>query len=274
MPETANGIYYETSGSDDGDPIVLISGYSAQLISWHPALCQMLVEEGLRVILLDNRDVGLSRKYGGPGDDDGGYGLDDMAGDVAEVLDELGIQSAHIAGQSMGGMIAQRFAAVHADRMKTLTLIYTTPWMSRYRGPDSALADTATLDRDGAVAMGLQRARVAASPGYPFDEQRILELAAAAYDRCYAPDGWGRQATAIATSFRGDQTAALREVTVPTLIIHGRNDPYFAPEAALAMAEAVPHSEVLILAGMGHDLPPLLFRTFVDAILRAVHRAG
>lgn len=273
MPETASGIYYETRGDEGGEPLLLINGYTQQLIAWHPDLCDLLVDGGLRLILMDNRDVGLSRKYGGDGDHDGGYSMDDMAADAASVLDDLGIAAAHVGGQSMGGIIAQRFAACFPDRLRSLTLIYTTPHMSRFRGPSSALADPTPLDRDGAIRMSLDRWRVAASTGFPFEEERLIELAGAAYDRSYTPGGYARQAAAIAASFRGDQTAALREITVPTVIIHGRDDPYFTSAAALAMGEAIPHSEVHVFAGMGHDLPTALFPAYADAILRTVRRA-
>ena len=131
-------IYYETSGPADGAPLLLIEGFTAHLIGWHDEFCAKFIDRGLRVIRLDNRDVGLSQKMGGPQDLDAGYTLSDMARDAVGVLDALGLASAHVVGQSMGGMIAQVLAVEHCARVRSLSLFYTAPAIEGYARSSAA----------------------------------------------------------------------------------------------------------------------------------------
>ncbi|MFT4042757.1 MAG: alpha/beta hydrolase [Gordonia sp. (in: high G+C Gram-positive bacteria)] len=275
MPTTSSGIYYETQGDARDEALVLIEGLGAQLIGWHPAMVAALVDEGYRVVLLDNRDVGLSKKYGDVGQIDGGYTIDDMAGDVADVLDDAGIIDAHVVGQSMGGIIAQRFAITYSERVKSLTLIYTTPNFSAHlRSGPSPETDPTRVPLPEAIERAYEREIFNASPGFPADVEWVRELAKRSVERSYAPEGAARQTTAIRSSFLEDQSEALSRLDIPSLIIHGRDDGYFIPEAALSLARALRHSELHLIAGMAHELPTVLFPFFVEAITRTARRAG
>src|SRR5271170_7298852 len=194
-------IYYETRGPRDGIPILLVQGFTWQLIGWREGFCQTLVDRGALVILYDNRDVGLSQKFGGPDDYDGGYSLANMASDGFSVLDDLGLASAHVVGASMGGMIAQIMALSQPSRVRSLNLIYTTPSLDlRYFvQPETQLPimPKKGLERAEAIEDFIVRERASASTAYPYDVEWVRELGARAYDRCYAPEGVARQLAAM-----------------------------------------------------------------------------
>ncbi len=268
-------IYYETRGSSAGIPILFVQGFTWQLIGWREGLCQKFVDRGAFVILYDNRDVGLSQKFGGPEDFDGGYGLADMASDGFSVLDDLGLVSAHVAGASMGGMIAQTMALSQPSRVTSLNLIYTAPSIDpRYFVPQ-ATQDAAELgkrfEREEALEEFVKRERLSASTSYPYDEEWIRELGSRMYQRCYAPDGNLRQLSAMIRWRPTPQ--ALGSLEMPSSIIHGRADGRIRPEAALDIGRVLKTSEMHIYPGLGHEIPEPLWDEFATLIMRTAARA-
>ena len=270
-------IHYETMGPADATPVLLIQGYTAQMIGWRDGFCQKLVERGLRVIRFDNRDVGLSQKFGGAGELDGGYGLADMAADSFSVLDALNLPAAHVVGQSMGGMIAQIMAATHPQRLRSLSLIYTAPGLDqRHFFPSIANGDMepdpTRLTREAAIEAYVVQERRASSPGYAFNETWIRKLGGLYYDRCHAPEGNSRQWRAILrspTSF-----AELERLTMPVAVIHGRADGLIKVEAGIELATRIKHAELHIYPGMGHEIVEPLWDEFANVIRRTALRAA
>jgi pimeloyl-ACP methyl ester carboxylesterase len=272
-------IYYEDIGNRGDPAVLLIMGLGSQLLLWRDGFCEKLVAEGLRVIRYDNRDVGLSsktqrRKTGGaliptllkfwlglPGDAD--YRLEDMAEDAAAVLDHLGIDRAHIVGASMGGMIAQIFAARFAARTRSLAVIFSSnnqpllpppgprALFSILRGPkpDSPIDVIA----DNSVRVW----RIIGSPAYPAPEQRLRDDAIEAYERCYYPWGVARHFSAIIAS--GSLARYSRQITAPTVVLHGRADKLQRPFGGRVVARAIQDARLVLFDGMGHDLPEQLW---------------
>src|SRR5882724_2657871 len=265
----ANGIEiaYETFGAPEGRPLLLIMGLAAQMILWDDDLCAALASRGHRVIRFDNRDVGLSTKCDWAGMPDAAaamqaaflgqrvdapYTLWDMATDAVGLLDALGIAAAHVVGASMGGMIAQAMAIAHPARVLSLTSIMSS-----------------TGDRSLPPA----RPEAAAVLLLPVVAGRAanVERAARSYDRCFHPAGVARQLVAILAS--GSRREALAAVAVPTLVIHGRDDPLIPVEAGLDTARAVRGAELLAIDGMGHDLPRAVWPPIVEHISALTARA-
>jgi pimeloyl-ACP methyl ester carboxylesterase len=256
------------------------------MLSWPDEFCMTLAARGHYLIRFDNRDVGLSTHlYAAPQPDilaafrgdfsSVAYRLTDMAADAAGLLDVIGVDSAHIVGVSMGGMIAQTLAIVYPERVRSLTSIMSTTGDPAVGQPSEAamgalLAPPAT-SREEAIERNLAAYRVIASPGFPLDEERVREIAARSYDRCYDPVGAGRQLVAVLAS--GDRTQALRGVRVPTLVIHGAEDPLVHVSGGQATAAAIPGAELVVIEGMGHDLSPGLLLPFADRISALVTRA-
>ena len=288
----ANGIEiaYETFGPPDGRPLLLIMGLAAQMILWDDDLCAALAARGHRVIRFDNRDVGLSTKCDWAGMPDAAaamqaallgervdapYTLPDMAADAVGLLDALGIAAAHVVGASMGGMIAQAMVIAHPTRVLSLTSIMSSTGDRSLppARPEAAavLLLPAPTDRAGNIERAVHVFRTIGSPGFPFDEARVRELAARSFDRCFHPAGAARQLVAILAS--GSRKEALAAVAVPTLVIHGRDDPLIAVEAGLATARAVRGAELLVVDGMGHDLPRAVWPSIVDRISALTARA-
>lgn len=269
-------IHYETRGNSDGIPLLLTQGFTWQLTGWRDAFCQRLVDRGVFLILYDNRDVGLSQKFGGPEDYDGGYSLTDMAGDGFAVLDALGLERAHIGGASMGGMISQAMALAQPARVRSLNLIYTAPSFDMAYFPPDGVQDPMEmmrrLDRAEEIESFVAKERVSASTAYPFDEQWARELGALNFDRSYSPDGRIRQAVAVSRWVATPD--ALAGLEMPVSIIHGRADRRIKVQAALDLAGLLPQSEVHIYEGMGHEIPQGLWDEFVTIITRTIARAG
>ncbi|GGO01430.1 alpha/beta hydrolase [Microbispora rosea subsp. aerata] len=278
MRATANGIEicYEVFGEPGGRPVVLIMGLGAQMISWPEEFIGLLVESGHRVVRFDNRDVGLSTHFT-PADDvtrPASYTLDDMADDVAGLMDVLDWHSAHVVGASMGGMIAQALAIRHPARVRTLTSIMSTPAPHVGRATEAALAALMApppQNRDEAIARAVATARVVGSPGYELDVERVTRVAAEAYDRAFDPGGTARQFTAIRIS--GDRTEGLRGLSIPALVIHGEDDPLVTLEGGIATADAIPGAKLLTFPGMGHDLPRPLWPAIAEAIAELTGRS-
>jgi pimeloyl-ACP methyl ester carboxylesterase len=245
---------------------------------WDPAFCRAIADRGYYVIRFDNRDIGLSTWL-----DDAGvselsevmsgtvaapYSLADMAADAAGLLDALGIESAHIVGASMGGMIAQTFAIEYPTKTRTLTSIMSTTGdlAVGQSTPEAlgALLGLAPTSREEAIEIGVLTAKIIGSPGYQFDESRIREHAGSDYDRSFHPAGMSRQVAAIVT--QPDRTLALQSLSMPALVIHGAEDPLVNPSGGHATANAVPGANLKIVPGMGHDLPPELHGEIVDSL--------
>lgn len=271
-------IYYETRGAETGEPLVLIEGLGAQLIGWREGFIDCLVARGMHVILLDNRDVGLSDKFGEPHQLEAAYSLGDMAADACSVLDALGLASAHIVGQSMGGAIAQIMAIEHPARVRSMTLFYTVPAFSPKFLTEEVLARVAAASaippatgREAAIEAHVANERHAASTAYAFDEAWIREAAGLQYDRCYRPDGVQRQTAAVLGS--GDRSPQLAGLAVPTAIIHGRADRLLKYQASIAIARLIESAELHLYPGMGHQVVQPLWEEFAAIIARTAGRA-
>jgi len=283
-----NGIElcYESTGEESGSAILLVAGLGMQLTGWPEEWSERLAGAGHYVIRFDNRDIGLSAHlvedgkpdllaWLGGRDPNVGYGLADMADDAAALLEHLGVESAHVVGISMGGMIAQVLAINHAPRVRTLCSIMSTTGDHAVGQPSAAAVTTmlrgAPETRAAAIDYAVEMFGVIGSPGYPSDEELDRERFAAAYDRDHDPDGVARQLGAILTS--GDRTEALHQVSVPTLVIHGDSDPLVDVSGGEATARAIPGARLLLIEGMGHDLPAQLYDRLLDAILTHVSAA-
>ena len=265
----ANGITlaYETLGDPEGVPLLLIHGLGAQMTDWPDYAVAGLVDQGFFVIQFDNRDVGASTWFDELGEPDvagllfgtGGsapYLMADMAADAAGLLEALGIGSAHVLGVSMGGMIAQQFAIDFPQATRSLTSIMSTPDPSVSPPADEAvvaLMAPAVEERSAAIEQSIATSRIIASPGFPFDEPGIRSRAEVHFDRGHHPVGSARQLAAILSS--PDRRPGLAGLTMPVLVVHGDADILVAPSGGEATAEAVPHAEHWVVAGMGQDLP-------------------
>jgi pimeloyl-ACP methyl ester carboxylesterase len=279
-------LVYETIGDRSDPPLLLIMGLGMQLIHWDRELCELLAERGFRVIRFDNRDSGLSTKIRAPVPNlmrlmagvptRVPYLLDDMAMDTLGLLDHLGIERAHVAGASLGGMIAQTMAIREPRRVLSLASMMSSTGDRRVGTPKlrvwSVLMRRAPQDREAYIAYFVRVFRMIGSPAYPQPDQRIRERAAATYDRCHYPAGTARQLAATLAS--GSRTAALRELDLPTVVIHGEADPLIPLRAGRATAKAIPGAELITIPGMGHDLPRELWPTFVAAIAKNAERAA
>jgi pimeloyl-ACP methyl ester carboxylesterase len=264
MSTATNGdvsIYYEAFG-DPGQPtLLLINGLGSQCINYATEWCELFAAEGYQVVRFDNRDVGLSSKL----DDNPNYTAADMASDAVAVLDALGVQRAHVMGCSMGGMIAQRLAIHHPDRLLSMTSV-----MSRTGEPghgDSSPEALAILmgkpakSRDEYIERQVAALRVYGSKPEWLDDAFIAARAAAAYDRCFCPTGIARQMTAIGRD--GSRADALRSVDVPTLVLHGSRDTLIDPSGGRQTAEVIPGARYVEIDGMGHDYPVAVWSQWV-----------
>lgn len=278
MPHTRTSprIYFEVEGDPSAPPVVLIEGLGAQMVGWRDAFVAKLVARGLRVIRLDNRDVGLSDMLGSASDHAADYALADMAGDVCRVLDALDTPAAHIVGQSMGGAIAQTMAMQFPERVQSLVLFYTAPgFLPEFLG--QAILDSShvtpppgDLPRAEAVQAYVDNQRVCASPAYGFDEPSVRALGEVSFDRAYRPDGILRQMSAMSRA--QDLRPGLASVTAPSAIIHGRDDALVNFEAGIEIARHLPDSELHLYPGMGHQIAQPLWDDFATIIERTVQR--
>ncbi|MDB5419291.1 MAG: hypothetical protein JWP50_2710 [Phenylobacterium sp.] len=276
MPRAKNGaveIEYETFGDDRPEAVILINGLGSQMTRWPVAFCEKLVARGYRAIRFDNRDVGLSTWLDGQG-----YSISDMANDAIAVMDAAGVTKAHVAGVSMGGMITQTVAIEHPERVASITSIMSATGAAGTM--DSTPEAAAVLnvpppdpkaDFEVFVAHGMKNARTIGSPAYPWDDDFLRERVISEYRRAFNPAGVGRQMAAIRAD--GDRTGRLKKLNVPAVVLHGAADPLLKPYGGEQTAQAIPGAELRIIAGMGHDLPPGLYDTIVEAIAAAAARA-
>jgi pimeloyl-ACP methyl ester carboxylesterase len=281
-------IEYETFGSPDDPALLLINGFTSQLIDWDRDLCEMFAARRRYVIRFDNRDCGLSTHLDGvPAEpmavqrarSEGAepppvpYKLTDMANDAVGLLDALGIERGHVVGVSMGGMIVQTIAIEHPDRCLSATSVMSTP--SFRAGPPTPealqiLLSPPPTERETYIEQSAQSA-VWRSKRY-FDLEEVRKRAASAYDRAFYPEGAPRQLAAIYAS--DERTDALAKVQVPFLVIHGRDDTLISPGGGQATVDAVPGASLLLLADMGHDLPVPLWPVIVDAVISHTDHAA
>jgi pimeloyl-ACP methyl ester carboxylesterase len=285
-----NGIElcYETLGDPADEPLLLVMGLGAQMTLWPVELCDALVDRGFFVIRYDNRDSGLSTTFDDVGGDflstfmaasqgepvEVAYRISDLAADGMALLDHLEIESAHIVGASMGGMIVQAMAIEHPARVRTLTSIMSTTGDPDVGTPTpdamAALLRPPAATREEAIESGVAARKVIGSPEH-FDEAEARQGVADAYDRSWNPAGTARQLLAIVAS--GSRADGLRSLDVPTLVIHGDVDPLVTPSGGQRTAELVPGAELLVLEGMGHDLPAAYLGPIVEAITSLVARS-
>jgi pimeloyl-ACP methyl ester carboxylesterase len=286
MPDvTANGIQieYDTFGDSSSPALLLIAGNGAQLLFWEVEFCELLAKKGYFVIRFDNRDAGLSTKFAEAGIPDfpaaikaamegkhveSAYSLDDMADDTVGLLNSLGIEKAYICGVSMGGMIAQVIAYRHPKHVLSLISI-----MSTTGNPDlpqgkpetiAAVLAPAPAEREAYVEHMMNVWRRIWSPGFPFEEKRARTFIEKSYDRSYYPQGMARQNMAIIAG--GDRRPSLSTIAVPTLVIHGSDDPLIPVEGGKDTAYVISGARLLIINGMGHDMPKGVWAEIVEAI--------
>ena len=276
---------YDEFGDPSDPPMLLVMGLGTQMIAWHEDFCELLVAKGFRVIRFDNRDIGrsthlrfrppttgrmLTRRFGPEQ-----YTLTDMAEDAAGLIRELDLGPSHVVGASMGGMIGQSLAAQHPDLVRSLVSIMSNTG-NRWRGQPAPsvyrhLLRPPPVDRDGFVERAAEIFGVVGSTGFENDPEHIREYAARSFDRGHDAAGGARQLAAILKS--GDRTRELRSIEAPTLVIHGTVDKLVRPSGGRATARAIPGARLLMVDGMGHDLPRGAWPQLVDAIAAHAHAA-
>jgi len=279
---------YRTYGDPADEPMLLLMGLASPLIWWDPEFCSMLARHGYFVITFDNRDVGRSTKvpgrvtrsmllraFSGGTHVQAPYSMSDMSRDAFGLLDHLGIESAHVVGVSMGGMIAQTMALDEPARVRSLTSIMSTTgrravgWQHPRLLP--ALLRPLRPGREAYAESSIAMWHLIGSPGFPRSDHETREVAYQTFDRGIFPGGTLRQMMAILT--QPNRSERLHDVRVPTLVIHGLRDKMVHVSGGRATAAAIPGAVLLLVDGMGHDLPPQLFQTFADAIHRTAARA-
>ena len=256
MSTAASGdvtIYYEAFGDSGRPTLLLLNGLGSQCINYATDWCELFTAEGYQVVRFDNRDVGLSSKL----DDKPNYTLADMASDAVAVLDAAGVERAHVMGCSMGGMIAQRLAIDHPDRLLSMTSVMSRTGEPGYgeSSPEAfaVLTGKPAQSRDEYIERQVAAHHVYGSKPEWLDDEFIAARAAAAYDRCFCPAGVVRQMMAIGVD--GSRTDALRSVQVPTLVLHGSRDTLIDPSGGRQTAEVIPGACYVEIDGMGHDYP-------------------
>jgi len=278
---------YQTFGSPADEPLLLVMGLGGPMTWWDPALCTQLAREGFYVIRFDNRDVGrssrsegrvtrpmlvqafLGRKVKAP------YSIADMAGDAFGLLDHLGISSAHVAGVSMGGMIVQSMAIAQPGRVRSLVSIMSSTGRRSVGWQDPRLFPVLLAprgtDKEAYVLGARKVGGLIGSPGYPEDEQSARARAEETFDRGMSAAGVLRQMLAVLT--QPDRSRALHALTMPAAVIHGMDDKMVHSSGGRATAQAIPGANLLLIPGMGHDLPVALHETYVEVIRRTADRA-
>lgn len=286
MPRTAVAtgieIEYETFGSPSNPTVLLVSGFTAQMLMWPAEFCRIIADAGYHVVRFDNRDCGLSTKLDGCEVDTDGvihaalmedpvpavpYNLSHMAADAVGLLDALGVERAHVVGGSMGGMIVQIMAIEHPSRVASLTSVMSNSGEPEYGQPTpeamEALVATPPSSRDEYIESS-DTWMVWQSKKHR-DPVRNRKEAAIAFDRSFYPEGAPRQLAAIYAS--GRRTEGLQNLKVPTLVIHGTDDTLIAPSGGIRAAELIPNARLELIDDMGHDLPPPLWPRITSAIV-------
>ena len=278
----ANGIQleFEERGSTNDPAIVLVRGLGTQLIDWPEAFLSGLVSAGFRVIVFDNRDVGLSQKFLGLPNignvanktETAPYTINDMANDIVGLMDSLGIDRAHLFAISMGGMIGQVLAATQGHRLRSFFSVMSS---SSRKGlptatPEAAATLVAETDPEvgdeGIIAATAEGLRVCGSPGYPLTETQRDRIARNRHKRDYTPNGVVRQMAAIVAG--GNRIGLLESIKVPTMVIHGADDPLIPLAAGKDTAETIPGAHFEVIQGMGHDLPEGLVAVLIELVMQ------
>jgi pimeloyl-ACP methyl ester carboxylesterase len=257
----------QVHGDDQAPAIVLIRGLGTQLIEWSPELIGSLVEGGLKVVIFDNRDVGLSSKL------DHDYALSDMADDVVALMAALGERQFHVLGISLGGMIAQLVAVQHPAAVRCLISV-----MSSTGNPDLPRASKAVRERmmvspasrAERIEVDVENRMIWGSPDYPETEDQRRAMATAAHDRCHYPEGVSRQM--LAAMDDGSRVERLGGVRAPTLVIHGEADPLVLPEGGRDTARSIPGARLVLIPGMGHNIPDTLAPEIAAEVLAFIAR--
>ena len=276
-------IAYQRFGEPDAPPLILMMGAGAQMIAWQDGFCAELVSRGLQVIRFDNRDTGLTTHFNSTPIPDFqaamkgdfstvSYTLSEMAADTIGLVDYFGFQQVHLVGASMGGMIAQAIAIEYPSRVKSLTSI-----MSTTGNPSVGQADYAALsalgkpnydNREEYILWRIKALKAIGSSFYPFDEETAIITAGLSWDRDHDPLAMVRQSVAVLKS--GDRTSLLKQLHIPTLILHGKIDKMINVSGGIATAEAIPNSKLVLFEHMGHGLPQPLWRELADLISELV----
>lgn len=277
---------YETFGSGDAPPLLLVMGLASQMLIWDDEFCEQLASRGFRVIRFDNRDVGRStilreapvpKRWQLAVRDPrcAAYSLEDLADDAAGLLDHLGIDAAHVVGASMGGMIAQAMAIRHPEKVRSLVSIMSSTGNRRVGRPHPRMAlrmlRKVARDREGYIADHIETYRQIGSKTFTLDEAHLRDRAGRVFDRGIHPAGSARHLAAIVTAI--DRTQQLREIRVPTTVIHGDADPLVGVSGGRATAAAIPDADLVIIPGMAHDHPRDLWPQIIDAITENAERA-
>jgi len=276
-------IAYETIGDPNSKPLLLIAGLGSQLLAWSDEICEILANNGFFVIRFDNRDVGLSTKFDSAGIPDMmeiaatytrgeipklPYTLEDMADDAIGVLDALNVEKAHICGASMGGMIAQIIAYRHPSRVQSLIVIMSTtgnPTLPQAK-PEIMAQFFAPVpsEREAYIEEMVKRDSLIYG-NFEYDEIQGREYRTKEYDRSYYPEGIARQMAAMAVP--GNIQPKISAIKAPTLVIHGRKDPFNSVEAGKEIASTIPGAELLLLDGMGHSFPHDVLEQILNALI-------
>jgi pimeloyl-ACP methyl ester carboxylesterase len=284
---------YETWGPEGGEPLLLVGGLGVQILSWTRTFVDSLVARGFCVIAYDNRDIGLSTKHDdwGPADIkaaftqarakqkvEAPYTLEDLADDAAGLLDAMGIEKAHVVGSSNGGAIAQTLAIRHPGKIATMASIMATSgrrglprpegnvaeWLAKPRNPSGT--------REGAMDEAIATSHLIGSPGFSRDEPEIRDRAGRLFDRSFYPAGNSRQLLASIASGDG-RVSRLGEISAPTMVIHGREDPLVNLECAKDVRKSIHGADILVIDGMGHDYPNGAVPAIADAIAQNASKA-
>jgi pimeloyl-ACP methyl ester carboxylesterase len=278
---------YQTFGNPDDEPLLLVMGLGGPMTWWDAELCLRLARRGFYVIRYDNRDTGRSsriaarvsraalvRAFAG-GRARAPYSMSDLAGDAFGLMDHLGVESAHVVGVSMGGMIVQTMAIEQPKRLSSLTSIMSTTgkrsvgWQHPSLLP--VLLGARRPGREAYIRSSATTWKLIGSPGFPQSDEEVERRAGETYDRGVSASGVLRQMMAVLT--QPNRGPRLRGIRVPTLVIHGLADKMVHVSGGRATAAAIPGAELLVIDGMGHDMPPALFDTFAEAIRRTADRA-
>lgn len=278
---------YQELGDPEAPPILMIMGIGAQMVAWPDGFCEELAGRGYRLIRCDNRDCGRSTwlsELGTPSVtkafakelDDPPYLFTDMAADCAGLLDHLGIDTAHVAGASLGGFVAQTFAIEHPGRVRSLASIMSSSGSGRVGQPSpeamEVLMTRPPADLAGYVENTLRARRVIGSKALGIDEEWVAAFARRCHERGLNPDGAQRQLVCSICS--GDRTPRLNGLDLPTVVLHGEDDPLIDVSGGIATAEAIPGAELITIDGWGHDLPQPLWDRLAGAIDANARRAG
>ena len=272
---------YERFGDPADPPVLLIMGLGTQMIAWHDDFCEQLVERGFHVVRFDNRDVGRSTHMDFPPPTVGQlirrrfrreqYTLSDMADDAAGLIDRLELGPVHVVGASLGGMVGQVLAAEHPELVRSLTSLMSSTGSRVHGQPHFSvykyLLRPPPRDREGYIDRAAEVFGLVGSTGFDRDEAYIRERAARSYDRGYSVAGGGRQLGATLST--GNRTNLLKAIKAPTLVIHGSVDKLIRPSGGRATAKAIPGARLMMIEGMGHDLPRGAWPRIIDAI--AIH---